>query len=261
MTGETQTTNQAQKISENFDISLKTAETALHNLETDKSKFIAVSGKIGSGKDTIAPLVMKAFGVDEDESVQEYFARPLKEEVQQVIEIFREYHNVDDAVFAVAKRMGISYNKSLKVYGFMSDEIIKDRSLTSYSRTPGIRKALQYWGTEVRREQDTDYWVKKALKSVYEKIADGKSVYITDNRFPNEVLASSLALAKTIRLDVSPEEQERRIMNRDSILISEDARNHASETSLDDYKDYDVRILTDYLTPDEIVEKIMEEIS
>lgn len=47
---------------------------------------------------------------------------------------------------------------------------------------PAMRSLLQEWGTEYRRAQDNDYWVKKVLDSM----ESGKSYVITDVRFDNE---------------------------------------------------------------------------
>jgi len=246
--------------SQEMDLDLNIVESAVENLQQKNNRFIAVSGKIGSGKDTVAPLVISSLGINPDDSIQEFFARPLKSEIDQVIKIVRSHLNIEKAVFVVSKEMKVPYAKSLKTVAFIHEEVSKDHSLTAYSRTSGIRRALQYWGTEVRREQDPDYWVKRAMKSVYHELALGKSVYITDARFPNELIAASNALGKTIRLDVSYEEQSRRIKNRDGISVSEEAKNHPSETSLDDYENFDVRVMTDHLNPSEVAEEIVAKI-
>lgn len=44
-----------------------------------------------------------------------------------------------------------------------------------------MRRILQWWGTEYRRAQDQDYWVKLAASKI-----DGPTVF-SDVRFPNEV--------------------------------------------------------------------------
>lgn len=54
---------------------------------------------------------------------------------------------------------------------------------------PRMRILLQWWGTEFRREQDPDYWVKKAIA----KMRAGEGYVFTDVRFPNE--------AETVRRD------------------------------------------------------------
>lgn len=244
-----------------FQIDTDAVNKATFNLENKLCYFIAVSGKIGSGKDTVAPKIIEALGIEKVNSVQEYFAKPLKKEISTVVDLIRSSNTQNEAVEKTILSMSIKREKAIDTVSYIYQAAKNDALLNAYSRTPEMRKALQYWGTEVRREQDENYWVKKALKSVYELLSEGKSVYITDARFPNEIINSSCAHAKTIRLDVSYEEQERRIQGRDGIKVSEEARNHPSETSLDNYNEFDVRVLTDNRTPDEVVQYILSKIS
>jgi hypothetical protein len=46
-----------------------------------------------------------------------------------------------------------------------------------------MRKLLQWWGTDFRRSQDPDYWVKEALNVM----ALSTRYVVSDVRFPNEV--------------------------------------------------------------------------
>lgn len=52
-----------------------------------------------------------------------------------------------------------------------------------------IRSLLQWWGTELRRSQDEDYWVNKAAETidgVWREFPNGALVVVTDVRFDNE---------------------------------------------------------------------------
>lgn len=49
-----------------------------------------------------------------------------------------------------------------------------------------VRWLLQQWGTELRRSQDLDYWVKKALDKMNTYPQPPNLWVITDVRFPNE---------------------------------------------------------------------------
>jgi hypothetical protein len=56
-----------------------------------------------------------------------------------------------------------------------------------YNRKPfGVRELLQEWGTELRRAEDKDYWVKRWLETASQS---DKPVVAPDMRFPNEVSA------------------------------------------------------------------------
>ena len=55
---------------------------------------------------------------------------------------------------------------------------------------PEVRALLQWWGTEFRRAQDPDYWVKKGIERLeeYESVGIDLAV-VTDVRFANEAQA------------------------------------------------------------------------
>ena len=76
-------------------------------------------------------------------------------------------------------------------------------------------------------------------------------------RFPNEADAVQDVYGKVIRLNVSPEVQELRIKQRDGLIVSDDARNHPSETALDEYNSFNMSVNTDLFTPAEIVDQIV----
>lgn len=241
------------KIAEQYEISQEIVQKAIENLSKGTSQFIAISGKIGAGKDTIAPLLLNSYGIDENKAVQGSFAYALKEEVQVIIEILR--NNPKTAAQQISEQMKVDEQDAELIVEWLQ-EAIEDTTLTSYSRTVNIRKTLQYWATEIRRTQDENYWVKKAIKLSYENLADGKSVYMTDVRFPNEADAVLGAFGTVIRLNISPEVQQQRIMKRDGINVSENARNHSSETSLDDYVKFNAIVQVDDLSPEEIIKEI-----
>lgn len=96
-------------------------------------------------------------------------------------------------------------------------------------------KLLIWWGTEYRRAQDPDYWVKKALDSI--PVGTNLAIF-TDVRFKNEaeaIKAKGGHLIEVVRL------------NQDgSRFYSDDRpRDHASETELDGYN-WDHFIKTKY---------------
>lgn len=243
--------------SEKYGISETIVEKAFDNLKNG-TKFLAVSGKIGAGKDTIAPLILNLYNIQEENRVQESFAYALKKEVQDIIDLLRKIPEI--SAQEISQRMYILETDAKLMIEWLYETTF-DKTLTSYSRTANIRKALQYWGTEVRRNQDSEYWVKKCIQSSYRQISEGKSVYITDVRFPNEADAVLNAFGNVVRIDVSDKVQQQRISSRDGITVSKEAKEHASETSLDEYNDFNTRIDTDLLTPLEVAQNIVKKLS
>jgi len=53
----------------------------------------------------------------------------------------------------------------------------------------GQRWLMQQWGTDYRRAQDPDYWVKAGLAFIEEQAQPGDLWVVTDVRFANEVAA------------------------------------------------------------------------
>lgn len=51
---------------------------------------------------------------------------------------------------------------------------------------PEIRKLLQWWGTELRREENKNFWVNRAEGFAMQAMERGQTPVFTDVRFPNE---------------------------------------------------------------------------
>ncbi len=75
--------------------------------------------------------------------------------------------------------------------------VIEDRAVT-------VRYALQWYGTDLMRAKDVDYWVKK-MATMLGKIPYDTTVIIADIRFPNEVDFIGSTHGKCIRLRPYPE--------------------------------------------------------
>lgn len=240
-----------------------TLARAKANLESGEVIFALFSGKMASGKDSVASATMKALGRENADHLS--YAAALKDELNAIMGTIRNSKARRDArhlqgavrplvrrkltrlhfaalVAQVCEMHDLKPFQAQVIIRAVLPELSRDPSLNAYSRTPGIRRALQYLGTDVRRAVDTDYWAKKALRVAVEALAAGRDVYCTDARFPNEVSLAALVGARTVRLDIPAELQEQRLFARDGIKPSEEALNHESETALDDYDSFDLRM-------------------
>lgn len=104
---------------------------------------------------------------------------------------------------------------------------IQDRSgLTAVT----VRRILQWWGTEYRRAQDPDYWTKAWGRKISEYDVEQIYVLVDDVRFMNELKVIKEHGGLIVKIE------------RPGF---DGANNHASETSLDDYADWDGKILND----------------
>lgn len=245
-----------------YSVPHKLANSVAKNLHTGESAFIIISGKMGAGKDTIAPPVMEALGFKNPSHT--FFAEPLKKEVTEAITIIAQgqvKNKPAKSVYqTIAQTMGIKLKDAQLITDRLWEEIKNDEVQNAYQRTSNTRFALQHWGTNIRRTQDEDYWVRKALNNVAERVATNGSVFVTDARFPNEINAALQVGAYAVRLDISPEVQEKRIFDRDGIIISDEARAHPSETALDDFTDFNLRLDTDGLTIPGTIDIIVDDV-
>lgn len=241
------------RVAHSYGLDEFTAASAAANLTNGKAMILAVSGKLASGKDTIAPLVLGALGVRDYE--QQSFAHALKYELDLIIGLIRDWFDEtprpaltpalrDELAGRIAAHMDFPAEQAREFFtGALANQVLCVRSLHARSRTKVIRRALQVLGTEVRRTQDENYWVKRALAEAFKALATGRTVYFTDCRFPNEVAAPKGAGAFVVRLDVSPAIQRARLLARDGLIADEAALTHVSEVALDECEDFDVRVL------------------
>lgn len=148
--------------------------------------LIGFIGKMGSGKSTACDYLVENYGYRKIN-----FKDALDDEL---VELFP---NVISAVS-----------------GLSPEEAVKTKPTS-----PVMRELKQKFGTEVRRNQDPDYWVKKWIET-YTKTFN-TNVCVDDVRFLNEIDAIKKlggVIVRIIRSDIT------------------DTSNHPSETALDDYE-------------------------
>jgi len=102
-------------------------------------------------------------------------------------------------------------------------------ALAPYGKHP---KLLQWWGTEFRRAQDTDYWTKKLFASIPSNV---DIALVTDVRFPNE--ADGVRIRGGYNINVT-----RLRKDGTSYFSSDRPVNHASEIAVDGY-DWDFKLM------------------
>lgn len=211
------------------------------------SKFvpaIVIAGKMGYGKDYVGNLIKDNFSNVEKIS----FADALKEEVEYIINLIRNNSSLEH----IAYEMNVSKDEIKPLYITMI--AFKDiNELTVKKKNSTIRFMLQYWGTDVRRKNNENYWVQKTVDKILEINKLGNVALITDGRFPNELKGVSELNGITIQLDISKEKQIENLLNRDGILPNKEAFNHPSETSYLEYKDFDLILTEDILSDKDLI--------
>jgi len=194
--------------------------------------ILGFAGKAATGKTTaakhMAPLLDK-------ECTIVPMAMVLRDEVEAFLRSIGADESVplvygcqDDKVrvFYVNEQLALAHCPKWSC--FVSDhQDIQDR--------PGqtavtVRRILQWWGTEYRRSQDPDYWTKAWGRKIEQLNLEHMHVLIDDVRFMNEL---------------------RVIKEHGGLIVKierpgfDGANNHASETSLDEYHDWDDVLLND----------------
>lgn len=194
---------------------------------------VGVSGKIGAGKNYLAyqlSLFLTQLGYTTAETT---YATPLKNDVTKIINIIRE----NPSPKFLADSMDIDLDEAENLFKILIPEMETTPDLGGWFKTKAIRTSLQYYGTDIRRKQDNDYWVKR-IDQYVEKDVD--FVFIPDVRFPNEAdWVKDFYNGTVYRLDVPIEVRRERVLARDS-NYDENAFHHESETALDNYPRFDV---------------------
>lgn len=242
-----------EEVSDKYSVSLPVVREAYANLDQEKSMILAFSGKIAAGKDSVAPIAAQMLNYSDSEIRTDSFGANLKTELNEIISELGNFETPEKAAQHIAAVHGVPQDEALVVVNFVYDEVNSRKLRRAEDRTVGSRAALQYWATEIRRSQDPLYWTKPVVQRLMEFAAQGVSTRITDTRFFTEVWGVLDAGGWAIRLDVSPEEQRKRVFERDGIHLTDKARLHVSETELDNFEHFSVRVQTDDYTSAESV--------
>lgn len=218
------------------------------------------SGKKGSGKDTTAPLVMGGLGLTEGEVQYMYFADPLKNTLDEIISVLRASETEAEArvnLLQVEDDMPEWVRGEL--IKLLFERVHQEPGEHARSHSAPVVAALQLYGTDFRRSQNEDYWVERAEQAALKAFEAGRVPCFMDARFPNEVTSMTAFPTVSIRLEVSLEEQLRRLSSRDGRPPNVEELQHRSETSLDDFTGFDVSVDTD-LGLDETVKAVVRDV-
>ena len=218
--------------------------------------IIGVSGKIGSGKNYLSEQLIKELHKLGYSTTEASFASSLRNELNRIIQTIK-VDSIDDVpkgqiIEHIETIHKMSNEEASSLYNLMVEDVINIDGLNAHSRTESIRRALQHLGTDIRRKNDSEYWVREFHRTV----PDSDFVLVTDVRFPNEADSVVEHDGLMLRLDISPDVILKRIQSRDGLKYSDDALTHPSETALDGYDKFDY-ILKDGYTVSEVVNFIV----
>lgn len=194
----------------------------------DNKYLILVSGKMRSGKNTFADLLMMECAFSNMTSRQDAYASVLKEMCSQEFKLLTDYlNNFTNELKATLPFFGDLRSNDLK----QSVEKVIDKLNTkpenwTEDKTDITRLILQIVGSNIiRKHIDNDYWIKQLIKKVNTYSDD--VIVVTDVRFPNEIELPHKLVEDRIVRSVRVE--------RNTGINS----THISETALDDFKWFD----------------------
>lgn len=236
--------------------------------------LVGISGKMGSGKDTVASLLAEIIHRRGDNVVIRSLADSLKDEVARLVAdalISQSEQDFCDSVISWSRISSTQAQELLKVLHplFTSlleqrvepDEVTAELLYRNPADKPLVREVLKFWGNDVRRAQNPDYWVDMAAVYAKEQRDMDVSCIIPDVRRQNEAGFIKDAGGLLVRLNVSEKEQRRRLLSRDNKLSDRSAFTHITETDLDDYDRFDLILDTDSMGPEEVTDAIMCELT
>jgi len=225
---------------------LKNAIDALNNGDVF---LIGFSGKKASGKDTLAEIFKERFESKFGQASYSPFAEPLKGEATSIISFLHTWvHGKGfDNEASMLQRLGAAYNltneETRSIYNLLLPDIKQaTQPFDGWTRTKTVWAFLMLLGTDIRQPQDKIYWVRRTVHSIISNANNGISTICQDTRFLHEVTSLKDIGAYVARVDITPEAQARRLGFRDGVVADTSALTHRSETELDDYENFDIRV-------------------
>jgi len=222
-----------------------------------ESVLVGISGKIASGKDYLTTKLVNSLSERNLTYGQTAFAYPLKKECDQIINMIRIRPLLKDSELAaiIAQLMDFEVEDGLRLVQILRPELLANPDITAYSRTVAVRSALQILGTEIRRRQNPAYWTDKFLRAA--ELSRKDVFFASDGRFPNEMDTIVDNYGAAIRLDIPEEILKQRREGRDDVIYTPEQLNHLSETALDDYPRFDIRVGVQF-NASELVDQMLE---
>lgn len=237
-----------------------TIKQAKLNLQDGTASWIVVSGKMRSGKDYLAPHILPAMGYTKIERLG--YGDTIRVEADQAINLVRGSTKTDEQLSEeIIRQLNLRPEHSAELVRLLKPLVSDPAStITAAFRSDEMRHILIEFGSTWRTEDDEAYWTNKCVEKSFEILADGVSVYLTGGRFIPDVAIPKANGATIIRLEVDEAVQARRIFEADGIAANPDLVHAPSETALDDWLGFDVRVHNNGNDKDEVIARIVKEL-
>lgn len=190
-------------------------------------ELIGFSGRMGSGKSSLAKEVKKELEALGYKVKITNYAGALKEDITSLIREFKSAINRKEEELVLVK-FGIKYSSKERD---IIREVLKRCSEedTGYSKNENVRTLLQTYGTDVKRKENENYWIDRLAQSLDKNL---DFVLIDDVRFENEAEFIVNNSGFIFYLDVLEETVLKRLKQRDNHTPNKNLLSHASESLL-----------------------------
>jgi hypothetical protein len=226
----------------------RTARRALDAMLDGVAVGVVISGKLASGKDTVAEQLSARLETDFclEPAVIHQTSGPIRGEYRQIIDIVAANAHIDPAAGEIASSMGVPYAAALhmaeKLHPVTRDpEDLPDPD----ERTDLNRYLLIYHADHGRRAVEPEYWTRQFFIAMYRTLAEGRPALLTGCRYPNEIGPAQALGLTTVRLAVSRAVQEHRLWGRDGLEPDPTLLDNPNELALDTYAGFNLIVGND----------------
>lgn len=207
----------------------------------NKDNLVVINGKMASGKTTAANGLKEDFNfiIISIGTMIKKVSTLLLEDKEKLNSYLNNVLNEEEGDFInEILTKGFKENYKNAIWEKLNDG--------SYNKNKWYRKLTQFVATTMRDQYGDDVWVRFLVNDAMELAEKGKNVVCDDMRVPSEKKIFEKFGFATVRLEVSKQEQRKRL-EKEYGNIPEEQLNHVTETSLDDAK-FDFKINTDNFT-------------
>lgn len=223
-----------------------TAEAAVENITSLRCAGIVVSGKLASGKDTIAELVGDSIASASTGADIHQTSGPIRAEMREIINLVAGADTIGDATDHVIDAMGVPSDAAAHMAATLFEVTRDPENLPNPDeRTDLNRHLLVYHADHGRRAIEPEYWTHQFFQVMYASLAEGRYALLTGCRYPNEIGPAQALGLVTVRLAVSRSVQEDRLWGRDGLTPNPAALDDPNECALDDYVGFNLVVGND----------------
>lgn len=142
--------------------------------------IIGLHGLPGVGKDTIADYLCDNYGF-----IKKAFADPLYAEVSRAFSVRAEDLRNRDTKETQTMRLCFKRCADIRFVSAMRRHLRNETEEELMGKPRSPRQVLQWWGTELRRRSDPNYWINK-MRGYIDNLPGTGRLVIPDVRFADE---------------------------------------------------------------------------